>query len=270
MKLLIGFLFFSSFQLFSQSYLNILLSNNNYKNSKISELKKITFSSSGDVMYFHLANGSTAEENTEEVKKFIFSDSQLGEPLPVELSAFNAVQIGTSVLLKWRTATEINNFGFDVERALDLNGSIQAWNKIGFVEGNGNSNSPKDYSFTDNPATGNKYYYRLKQIDADGQTEYSSVISVDLNIPNKYALYQNYPNPFNPATSITYNLPADGIVSLKVFDLLGSEVVTLVSENQKAGAYTIPFNGKDLSSGIYICKITANNFNYSIKMILMK
>ena len=116
MKLLIGLLFFCSFQLFSQSYLNILLSNDSYKNSQISELKKITFSSSGEVIYFHLADGSTAEENTANVKRFLFSDSPLGTPLPVELSSFNAVQIGSTVLLKWRTETEINNFGFDVER----------------------------------------------------------------------------------------------------------------------------------------------------------
>jgi hypothetical protein len=269
MKLLVGFLFFCSFQLFSQSYLNILLSNDNYKNSQISELKKITFSSSGDVIYFHLADGSTAAENTANVKRFTFGNSPLGEPLPVELSTFTAVQIGSKVLLKWTTETEINNFGFDVERCA-LSAECQAWEKIGFVNGNGNSNSPKEYSFTDNPATGNKYYYRLKQIDSDGQTEYSNVISIDLNIPNQYALYQNYPNPFNPTTSITYNLPADGPVSLKVFDVLGSEVATLVNDNQKSGVHTIPFNGKGLSSGIYICKITADNFNSSIKMILMK
>jgi hypothetical protein len=168
MKLLIGLLFFCSFQLFSQSYLNILLSNDSYKNSQISELKKITFSSSGDVIYFHLADGSTAEENTANVKRFLFSDSPLGTPLPVELSSFNAVQIGSTVLLKWRTETEINNFGFDLERTNEPNGSVQHWNNIGFVSGSGNSNSPKDYSFTDNPAIGSKYYYRLKQIDSDG------------------------------------------------------------------------------------------------------
>jgi hypothetical protein len=269
MKLLIGFLFFFSFRLFSQSYLNILLSNDSYKNSQISELKKITFSDNGELINFHLSDLSIVSENTANVKRFLFSNEPQGTPLPVELSSFNAVQIGSTVLLKWRTETEINNFGFDVERYA-LSAKRQAWEKIGFVEGNGNCNSPRDYSFTDNPSIGSKYYYRLKQIDSDGQTEYSNVISIDLNIPNQYALYQNYPNPFNPTTSITYNLPTDGHVSLKVYDVLGSEVITLVSENQKSGVYTIPFDGKELSSGIYICKITADNFNSSIKMILMK
>ncbi len=270
MKLLFGFLFICSFQLFSQSYLNILLSNDSYKNSHISELKKITFNASGDVINFHLSDLSVVSENTANVKRFIFSDTPQGGTLPVELSSFNAVQIGSDVLLKWRTETEINNFGFDVERAININGSARYWTKIGFVAGNGNSNSPKDYSFTDNPATGNKPYYRLKQIDSDGKIEYSNVINIDLEIPDQYRLHQNYPNPFNPATSITYSLPSDGMVSLKIYDMLGGEVITLINENQKAGVYAIPFNGRDLSSGIYICKISADKFISSIKMILMK
>jgi hypothetical protein len=270
MKLLIGFLFFSSVQLFSQSYLNILLSNDSYKNSQISELKKITFSENGELIYFYLSDLSVVSENTANVKRFIFGDSPLGEPLPVELSSFNATQIGLSVLLKWRTETEINNFGFDIERSSTINGSSQNWNKIGFVEGNGNSNSPKDYSFTDNPNSGSKYYYRLKQIDSDGQTEYSDVISIDLKIPNQYKLQQNFPNPFNPTTSITYNLPVDGNVTLNVYDILGNEVAALVNENQKAGAYTIPFNANELASGIYICKMYSGSFNSTIKMMLIK
>jgi hypothetical protein len=270
MKLLFGFLFFCSFQLFSQSHLNILLSNNSYKNSHLGDLKKITFSSSGDLINFHLSDQTVVSENTADVKRFLFGNSPLGGPLPVELSSFNAVQIGSDVLLKWRTETEISNFGFDVERANDLNGSVQQWNKIGFVEGNGNSNSPKDYSFNDNPRFGSKYYYRLKQIDSDGKIEYSNVINIDIKMPNEYAIYQNYPNPFNPATSITYSLPSDGMVSLKIYDMLGGEVITLINQNQKAGAYTIPFNGRDLSSGVYICKMSAGKFVSSIKMILMK
>ena len=96
MKLLFGFLFICSFQLFSQSYLNILLSNDSYKNSHISELKKITFNASGDVINFHLSDLSVVSENTANVKRFLFSDTPLGSPLPVELSSFNAVQIGSA------------------------------------------------------------------------------------------------------------------------------------------------------------------------------
>lgn len=169
-----------------------------------------------------------------------------------------------------RLLSNINNFGFDVERASEINGSPQNWNKIGFVVGNGNSSGPKNYSFTDNPKTGNKYYYGLKQIDSNGQTEYSDVISLDIKIPNQYVLYQNYPNPFNPTTSITYNLPVDGNVTIKVFDILGNEVAVLINDNQKAGAYTIPFYAKEFASGIYICKMNSSSFSSTVKMMLIK
>ena len=221
-------------------------------------------------MYFHLSDLTVASENTANVKNFTFGNVPRGEPLPVELSSFSAVQLGTSVLLKWKTETEINNFGFDVERAGETNGSLQNWNKIGFVAGNGNSNSPKDYSFTDNPPAGSQYHYRLKQIDSDGQFEYSEVISVDFNIPNQYALHQNYPNPFNPATNITYNIPVDGNVSVKVYDILGNEVAVVINDNQKAGVYTIPFYADKLASGIYICKMSSGSFNSTVKMMLIK
>ena len=270
MKRLIGFLFLCSFQVFSQTYLNILLSNNSYKYSQISELKNITFSSSGEVIYFNLKSGTTISENTANVKSFIFSNTQLGNPLPVELSSFNAVQIASSVLLKWRTETEVNNFGFDVERAENINGAMQNWNKIGFVPGNGNSNSPKDYSFTDNPAIGNKYFYRLKQIDSDGQTEFSNVISIDLNIPNKFALEQNYPNPFNPTTTITYSIPFDTDVELKIYDVLGKEVATLVKEFKDAGIHSIEFGASKLSSGVYLYRLQAGTFVQNKKMIVLK
>jgi hypothetical protein len=233
-------------------------------------LKKITFNTSGDEIYFHLSDLSVVSENTANVKRFLFSDTPQGNPLPVELSSFNVLQIGSSVLLKWRTETEINNFGFDVERASYLNGSIFQWRKIGFVEGSGNSNSPQKYSFIDNPQAGSKYYYRLKQIDSDGQFEYSDVICIEINMPNEYAIYQNYPNPFNPSTTIKYNLPVDADVQLRIYDVLGREVQIVVNEFQKAGTYNIPFKAEGLSSGIYFCRMNSGNFNSSIKMILIK
>ncbi len=124
------------------------------------------------------------------------------DPLPVELTSFSAATIGSTIKLNWQTATEVNNYGFEVERRA-LSAERQAWEKIGFVNGNGNSNSPKDYSFVDDKVSSGKYSYRLKQIDNDGQFEYSKTINVDFNGVKKFELSQNYPNPFNPTTTIT-------------------------------------------------------------------
>jgi hypothetical protein len=270
MKLLFGFLLVCSVQLYSQSYLNILLSNGDYKNSRIDSLKKITFSSNGELINFHKIDGNISSENIANIKTFTFSDTALGEIIPVELSSFDAVQIGSSVFLQWKTASELNNYGFEIEKATDLNGTPLKWGKIGFVEGYGNSTSPKDYLFKDNPTGNTISHYRLKQIDLDGKYEYSNVVSIKINLPDKYSLNQNYPNPFNPSTTITYNLPVDADVQLKIYDVLGREVSILVNEFQKAGTYNIPFKAEELSSGIYFCRMNSGSFNSSVKMILIK
>jgi hypothetical protein len=189
--------------------------------------------------------------------------------LPVELTSFSATTIGSTVKLSWNTATEINNYGFEVERCA-LSAERQAWNKIGFVNGNGNSNSPKSYSFVDDKVTAGKYSYRLKQIDNDGQFKYSKTIEVDFGAPKKFELSQNYPNPFNPVTTIRFNLPEAGNVKLTLFNILGQELKTLVNEFKESGVHTINFDASELNSGMYIYKIEAGTFVQTRKMTLVK
>ena len=132
------------------------------------------------------------------------------KPLPVELSSFSAIVLENSVKLNWRTETEVSNYGFEI-KLRDHTSTLHrltGLELLGFVEGHGNSNSPKDYSFIDQNVSGGKYSYRLKQIDTDGKFEYSKVIEVDLGSPAKFELSQNYPNPFNPITTITFSLSA--------------------------------------------------------------
>jgi hypothetical protein len=193
-------------------------------------------------------------------------------PLPVELSSFTAKVVGKSIRLNWQTMSEINNFGFDIERA--STSPSQCWEKIGFVNGNGNSNSPKSYSFIDNnPNSSGEIWYRLKQIDNDGQYEYSDAINVMFSI-NNFELYQNYPNPFNPSTTISYQLPVDGKVKILVFDLLGNEICTLIDESKTAGRHETKFDGSMLSSGMYLYKIEIWNdkllYTMINKMTLLK
>jgi hypothetical protein len=185
--------------------------------------------------------------------------------LPVELTEFGFRKVDSGIELHWRTATELNNSGFEIERK-SHGGN---WNTLGFVRGRGTTTEAQSYSFLDRTATG-KVQYRLKQIDFDGQFEYSNVIEVDAGLPKQFALEQNYPNPFNPTTTIRYQLPAASQVKLEVFDVLGKKVMVLVNTRQEAGEYNITLNAVNLSSGVYFYRLQSGNFVQTKKMMLVK
>jgi hypothetical protein len=192
-------------------------------------------------------------------------------PLPVELTSLTASTLKNGVTLNWKTATETNNYGFEIQRsAVSPQQSDDVWSKIGFVEGNGTTNATKSYSFTDKSANG-KTSYRLKQIDRDGKFEYSQTVEVTaVSVPKEFALAQNYPNPFNPTTAIGYQLSANGHATLKIYDAIGREVATLVNEVKEAGTYTVQFDGATLSSGIYFAKLSSDGKTQVKKLLLMK
>jgi hypothetical protein len=189
-------------------------------------------------------------------------------PLPVELSSFTGKLVdGNEVNLNWVTKTEVSNFGFNIERRINEG----EWNNIGFVEGHGNSNSPKQYSYTDNDifAGGSKFQYRLKQVDTDGKFEYSDVVEVDV-LPTKFELSQNYPNPFNPSTTIQFSLPKATQLKINVYNTLGERVETIAQGNYEAGYHKVNFNASSLPSGAYIYRIESSEFVQVRKMILIK
>jgi len=199
-------------------------------------------------------------------------------PLPVELTSFSASVKNKAVNLVWHTATEVNNYGFEIEKTSPRPSPYQGeggeagrgWVKVGFVKGSGNSNSANEYSYTDKTVATGKYIYRLKQIDNDGKYEYSKEVEVDLGKPTTFALNQNYPNPFNPTTSIEYSVVGSQYVSLKVFNVLGKEVAVLVNEKQEPGVYTVNFSSANLSGGVYLYRLQAGDFVQTKKMILLK
>ncbi len=196
-------------------------------------------------------------------------------PLPVELYFFKGFYLNGKIILNWRTETELNNYGFEVQRSVIRGQKSEVrWEKIGFVNGNGNSNSKKEYSFEDKISTAGKYFYRLKQIDFDGNFKYSGVIEVNIPVPADFSLNQNYPNPFNPATTISFNLPKQQYVTLEVFNILGQKIVTLLNEIRPAGTHTVNFDassaGGGLNSGFYVYKLTTENFVQVKKMTLIK
>ncbi len=195
--------------------------------------------------------------------------------IPVELGTFNASIIdGNKVKLEWFTVTEVNNSGFSIERSKDGTN----FTEIFFVNGNGTSSNRNTYSYIDEDVNYGTYYYRLKQVDHDGSFSYLKVVTVDLGLPTSFDLKQNFPNPFNPSTKITFVVPQGviGNVKLKIFDLLGNEIATLVDEPKSAGVYEVEFNSDSFSdtaglkSGVYLYQLSAGNFSQTRKMIYLK
>ncbi len=195
---------------------------------------------------------------------FISADNTA--PLPVELTSFASSVSDNEVTLKWSTATEVNNYGFEILRSAQNDN----WEKIGFVQGNGNSNSPKNYTFTDEPTGGKEFQYRLKQIDFNGVFEYSGITTAVLENVSEFKLDQNYPNPFNPITRISYTLPVRTSVKLRVYDLLAQVIAELVNGIQETGRYEVTFDGSNLPSGAYFYKLEAGSYIEVKKLLLVK
>jgi hypothetical protein len=203
--------------------------------------------------------------------------------IPVELISFTAETNGSNVELKWLTATETNNKGFEIERLKDCKiKKLQDWETVGYIPGNGTTTELQYYSFSDKNIRPGFYQYRLKQIDYDGSFAYSNIIEVEVDAPIEFSIEQNYPNPFNPSTKIKYVIPnvetrhasSLQMVSLKVYDILGNEIATLVNEEKPAGSYEVEFNTSsgigNLVSGIYFYQLISGNNVQTRKMILLK
>ena len=281
MKKLITIFLFITVDLYCQDYLNVKhCTYPTYRYALVNDITEITFNSEETEMIINLQGMSPESEDINTVDEITFDESIKGDgtPFPVELAGFTASLNKNVVTLYWTTITEINNLGFEVQRLATPSTFLQQsnqrdagnWIKICFVEGHGNSNSSNEYSFTDIPVGGSRFEYRLKQIDIDGSFEYSEVISVTIDAPKSFELKQNSPNPFNPTTKIVFNLPVDDFVTIKVYNILGKELASIVNEYKIAGSYTVMFDGTRLSSGIYFCQLASGNNTSLIKMILIK
>jgi hypothetical protein len=191
--------------------------------------------------------------------------------VPVELISFNASLHGHDIELKWITATETNNSGYELLRKT---AQSTGWQMISFIPGKGTTTEKQTYSFTDSDLKSGEYIYRLVQIDYNGSKNIlvETPVSISDEIAD-FALLQNYPNPFNPSTHIEYKIPS-GMnsvhVTLTVYDILGNEVAVLVNEDKTPGNYDIDFNSRILSSGTYIYRLTAGNYSSMKKMLVLR
>lgn len=192
--------------------------------------------------------------------------------LPVELTSFVASLKSNQVTLNWKTATEVNNYGFEVEKSYDQ----KSWRVIGFVRGQGTVNTEQNFRFVDQLSPTDQRVsvisYRLKQIDRGGSVEYSRIVSVTQKPSFKnVALHQNFPNPFNPSTNISFSLPSEQSVSILIYDLLGNEIMRLLNKApMSAGSHSVSFDAQGVTSGTYLYKIQTEHISLTKRMTLMK
>jgi len=192
-----------------------------------------------------------------------------GSQLPVEMTSFTTAAQKMAAQLKWNTATEVNNYGFEIERRVIAS---NAWAKVGFVSGSGTSNTAHSYTFADNNLSAGKYAYRLKQIDNDGAFKYSNSTEVTIvGVAKELKIFGNYPNPFNPSTKVQFAVPENGNVSLRVYNVIGQEVATLFNGAAEAGnLYTANFDGSHMASGLYFSVLEYGNQRVTNKMMMTK
>lgn len=198
---------------------------------------------------------------------------QSDNPLPVSLSSFNLTTSGRKVLLTWRTEWEINNQGFEIQRA-KLEENSLSWEIIGFISGNGTVSEPRNYSFIDSKLNTGKYNYRLRQIDFNGNFEYFHCSNIaDVTRPTEFKISQNFPNPANPTAMIDFQLPHNSEVNISVYDLTGKLIAILTNGWLQAGYHSVKFDGSNLASGIYIYRMNVSKpFDYTLarKLVLIK
>ena len=197
-------------------------------------------------------------------------------PLPVQLASFTVERIlDNDVKLEWLTVSEVDNFGFHVQRQAegqDAYGYVSG----GFISGHGTTLIPQYYSYLDQNVASGIWSYRLKQVDRDGTAHFTEPVCITVGpgkgdiVPAQFGLGQNYPNPFNPSTEVRYQLPVVGHVRLVVYDLLGRALATLVNEVKSPGNYTVAFDASNLASGLYLYRLETGKFVDTKRMVVAK
>ena len=226
----------------------------------------------GDTLIAQVPAGN-GDRNIDPPELFPFTDAGL----PIQLASFTAAYSpGAGVSLRWVTLSEVNNYGFEIQRRSEAQQDYQPL-LHGFIAGNGTTIKSHSYACLDSTAAGGRWHYRLKQIDLNGAIRFGPEVTVNVpiaaeqgSIPNAFALHQNYPNPFNPSTTLRYDVPTPSHVTLRVYNVLGQVVATLVDEQQQPGYKSIEFTTGRIASGVYYYRLVAGSFVATKQMVVVK
>lgn len=240
----------------------------------LSDLNESSFmkelSLGGDTGYFFAARFLGFEDDNSDKVPAV-----AGEPTPVTLSSFTATSQRGSVEVKWTSQSEVSTLAYHLYRGESERGQFS---EVASLDAQGSSQSPVDYRWVDmDVVPGRTYYYKLADVDYQGNTTYHDpvLVSADGSMPASYGVMPNYPNPFNASTSIAYQIPTAGHVSLVIYDVLGRTVRHLVGSHQKAGSHTVQWDsrddkGREVKSGVYFYIFEAGSFSETHKMVLTR
>lgn len=228
----------------------------------------LTPSSNGFTSTYSANSGLHSVELTvHEFSEFWLHGSGTGSPLPVELLYIEASAMDNSYIqVRWATALEIDNNGFQVERSTDG----QNWSAIGWVDGHNNTTTQQNYSYNDQTVTaGIRYYYRLKQIDNDGDYEYTGIVSAIITNGITFNVKDFIPNPATNSTTLVITASSEQTIEVDIFNAIGQKVMSERHTLAKGGNQ-LPFNLTNLAAGSYTAVVSSNNEVYSKKLIVVK
>ncbi|MEW6685222.1 MAG: clostripain-related cysteine peptidase [Candidatus Edwardsbacteria bacterium] len=259
-------------------------------------VKAPTVAVANDPLGFSVANNSTLNGEwidfdlvitSSEGTKSVSFPMQIGRanplaPTAVEFSEFALTTGDDGIVLEWRTESEINIYSWEIEKTTNYTNENTEWTRIATIPSKGNSSIPTEYSYTDRDVkSGMTYYYRLVEIDIEGSRTIREVGSATFlgNIPKVFALYPAYPNPSGGAATIRYDIPKKSFVSLKIYNIAGQLVKTLVGQTSLSditpGVHRVRWDGRDesgkqVADGVYFYRLQAGNFTDTKKMILVR
>ncbi len=222
---------------------------------------------SGDQIIFDLADAQLTDGY------FTLATTDSDTPLPVELVSYTLENQDNAVKLNWKTAAEVDNQGFILERSEQPNRGFEqvaSYQSSSNLKGQGTVSQETSYEYVDYGKFkhGETYYYRLSDVDIAGNRNVLETKAITR--PDAYSLEQNYPNPFNPVTTITFSLQKPGKTVLEVYNILGQKVKTLLNDELKAGTHIQRWDARGYASGVYFYRLQSGGFMQIKKMMLVK